>query len=76
MEMDAPRNGANEKYALVRAVPRCLNASMKQTRLMPYPANPTAAADAIVPARGHDDPSAMAIMTFKDPATRPLIVAS
>jgi hypothetical protein len=36
-----PMNGAVEKYALVRAVPRPRNASTNKTRLMPYPRKPT-----------------------------------
>ena len=36
-----PRNGAVEKYAPVRAVPRCRIAMMNSARLTPYPKKPT-----------------------------------
>src|SRR5437773_950119 len=76
IEIAAPTNGANEKYAPVRAVPRCRSARMKQTRLIPYPTKPTAAAVATGPADGHDAPSSSPTVVLSVPAARPLIIAN
>ena len=75
MARTAPMNGANEKYAPVRAAPRCRRARTKSTRLTPIPKKPTIAMAPVMLAAGKAAPLSMASPVFTVPAARPLIVA-
>jgi len=75
MARTAPMNGANEKYAPVRAAPRCRRARTKSTRLTPIPKKPTMAMAPVMLAAGKAAPLSMASPVFTVPAARPLIVA-
>jgi hypothetical protein len=66
-----PMNGAVEKYALVRAVPRPRNASTNKTRLMPYPRKPTTPAISEIEIRGMVAPSKRARIRLNGPAINP-----
>jgi hypothetical protein len=65
-----PANGAVEKYAPVRAAPRYPSATMKRTRLSPYPKNPRIAVATTPGSGGTEAPRAAATATF----TVPLVV--
>ena len=75
IEMTAPRKGAVEKYAPVRALPSPRRARTNNTKLTPYPRNPSIMIGPNVAKAGSCDPMANAKQQLATPATKPLLPA-
>lgn len=70
-ERIAPTNGAVEKYAPVRAVPRLRSPRTNSTRLNPYPNKPSKSAEPILDRGGSGLPRTRPIARLTLPATPP-----
>src|SRR5690348_5273371 len=73
--MAAPRNGAVEKYAPVRAEPGPRSASTNNTRLTPYPSRPTPKATPTMGPEAKRAPSPVVWLSLPDRVRRLMAVA-